>query len=163
MVDPHLLAAGVTGIGLAGMGRATAATSSRHSSYSQVCLATAQALTSFSRATLSHVPWQVDRSGKNAGRVDVRNELFHQGAQVPASLPSALTHLPMKHGPFQHLAPWPSAAVPVLSSTTLCAHMFVGASAASTSIGCVVGNVKAVFGAASAAAVPHETACRRPH
>ena len=69
----------------------------------------------------------------------------------------------MKHGPFQHLAPWPSAAVPVLSSTTLCAHMFVGASAASTSIGCVVANVKAVFGAASAAAVPHETACRRPH
>ena len=107
------------GVGLASVGGATAVTSSRLSSYSQVCLATAQALTSFSRATLSHVPWQVDRSGKNAGRVDVRNELFHQGAQVPASLPSALTHLPMKHGPFQHLAPWPSAAVPVLSSTTL--------------------------------------------
>ena len=146
------------GIELASMGRATAATSSRLSSYSQVCLATAQALTSFSRATLLLVPWQAVRSDKNAGRVDVRNELFHQGAQVLDALLSALSHLPMKHGQFQRLAPWPFPAVPAPSSTILCSNMLAGGSAASSTMGSVVEHVETVIEASSIAALALELA-----
>ena len=116
-----------------------------------------------SQATLLLVSWQADRCRKNAGRVHVRNELFHQGAQVLVSLLSALSHLPMKHGPFQHLALWPSVAVPALSPTILCAGMLLGSSAASAMMGCVVVDVQTVVVYASAAAIGLEMAFARVH
>ena len=40
----------------------------------------------------SHVSWQVDRRDKSGGRVDDRNALFLQGAQVRAPDLTVLTH-----------------------------------------------------------------------
>ena len=111
-----------------------------------------------SQATLLLVSWQADRSGKNAGRVDVRNELFHQGAQEPASHLSALLHNPMKHEPFQHLAPCTVPAVPALSPAILCAGMLVGSSATSPIVDCVVVDVETAVYAASVDAFALESA-----
>ena len=43
--------------------------------------------------------WQDDRSGKNAGRVDVGEALLEQNAQVRAHDLSALSHKLLKHSP----------------------------------------------------------------
>ena len=104
------------------------------------------------------MPQQADRRDRIAGRVDVGNALLQQGALSPALHLCVRIHQPTEHGPFQHLAPWPSVVVPALSPTILRAHMLVGAVNASNAIGCVVDNVKAVVGAASAAVVPLENA-----
>ena len=146
------------GVGLASVGGATAVTSSRLSSYSQVCLATAQALASFSPASFLHVPWQADRSGKIAWRVGVGNKLFQQGAQEPTLHPSALTHQPTEHGPFQRLAPWPFPAVPAPSSTILCSNMLADGPAASSTMGSVVEDVETAVYAASVDAFALESA-----
>ena len=91
----YLPADGFKGTELASVysvGGAIAATSSCCSNPFQVCLAAAHGLTSCSQATDSHVSWQVDRRDKSGGRVDDRNALFLQGAQVRAPDLTVLTH-----------------------------------------------------------------------
>ena len=88
----YLPADGFKGTELASVGGAIAATSSCCSNPFQVCLAAAHGLTSCSQATDSHVSWQVDRRDKSGGRVDDRNALFLQGAQVHAPDLTVLTH-----------------------------------------------------------------------
>ena len=119
-------------------------------------LATAHAPMSCSRATYSHVPRQADRRDRIAGRVDVGNALLQQGALSPALHLCVRIHQPTEHGPFQHLAPWPSVVVPALSPTTLCVHMLVGLPAASATMGCVMEDDETVAGGASAAAIALE-------
>ena len=53
---------------------------------------------------------------------------------------------------------WPFVAVPALSPTIMCSHMLAGASAASTTMGSVVEDVKTVTGASTGAALPLEMA-----
>ena len=89
----YLAADGFNGTRLASVGGrgATAATSSCCSSSSQVCLAAAHGLASCSHASNSHLSWQDDRRDKNGGRVDDRNTLLQQGAQVRAPDLTVLT------------------------------------------------------------------------
>ena len=80
--------------------------------------------------------------------------LFQQGTLSPALQLHLCVrnHQPTEHGSSQRPAPWPFPAVPALSLTILCVHMLVDGSAASSTTGCVVEDVKTAVDAASAAA-----------
>ena len=70
------------------------------------------------------------------------------GAQVSPVCPHPPNSLDTAH--FLRLAPWPSPPVPVLSPTNPFARVHPSASAASTTFGCVVEDVKTAIGAAVA-------------
>ena len=115
--------------------------------------------------------WQADRRDKIAGRVGVGDAFVQQGAQMPASLLSALTHQPMRvmrHGAFQRLDALTFAGMPVLSPTMLCLFLHIGASSASAITSDVLEDVATVDRssaalAASAAAFALDMAPPRAH